>query len=343
MRFFQSSIVWLLVLLPLPVSGTFDLLPAEPGPYPLTTIEAADIRDRSRGNRPVPIKIHLPATDGRWPVVVVSHGGGGHWDANLAQARHLASHGYAVFCLEHSGSNTQRLKQGMRILHNLRAMTRDADEVLNRPRDVSFALDLAEAWNETHPRLKGRLDLAHIDVMGHSYGAYTTLVVCGARVALDWLEPEVPPGSGLGPDLSDPRVDACVALSPQGPGEPFFLETSYGGLTRPVMGISGSRDRQQGAPPENRRRFFELVPPGDKIFLWLSNADHMAFSDSSGSGRRSFPSRSRRDAQPLVRAATLLFFETYLRENPEAGKALSVEALMPLLGGNIDDLELLKK
>jgi len=165
----------------------------------------------------------------------------------------------------------------------------------------------------------------------------------GARPALDWLTPPVAPGKGLGPDLSDPRVDAGVALSPQGPGEPFFLETSYASIKRPLLGITGSRDIQQGAPPENRRRFFELLPPGGKIFIWLANADHLAFSDSTGSGRASLPSNSRADAQPLVRAATLLFFEATLRGDKDAEEALSADSLRPLLRGVVNNLELSKE
>jgi predicted dienelactone hydrolase len=313
------------------------------GPLKMTTLEFPNLKDDKRGGRRVPIKVHLPQQQGKWPVVVFSHGGGGNWNANFAQASHLASHGYAVLCLEHVGSNTERMKEGLRFMDNVKAMTRSSSEVLGRPKDVSFTLDMAEEWNRTHPELKGRLDLEHVGVMGHSFGAYTTLVVCGARPALDWLTPSVSPGKGLGPDLRDSRVAAGVALSPQGPGEPFFLEASYSTVKTPLLGITGSHDKQQGAPPEHRRRFFELLPPGGKVFIWLANADHLGFSDSNGSGQRSLPSKSRADVQPLVRAATLLFFNATLRGDREAEKALSSESLSPLLRGVVNEMEIQKK
>lgn len=222
-------------------------------------------------------------------------------------------------------------------------MTRDSTEVLGRPKDISFALDRAEAWNKSHEKLRGRLDLEHIGVMGHSYGAYTTLVICGTRPALDWLTPVVPPGKGLAPDLSDPRVDCGVALSPQGPGEPFFIEESYATLKKPLLGITGSRDTQQGLEPENRRRGFELWPAGEKVFIWLANADHLAFSDPTGSGRIGLPSPSREDAQPVTRAATLLFLRGHLKKDAEALKLLTAATLKPYCRGKVDGLEFLTK
>jgi predicted dienelactone hydrolase len=314
-----------------------------PGPLATETIDFPDLKDAARNGRPLPVKIHLPREGGPFPVVVLSHGGGGNRDANFAQAHHLASHGFAVLCTEHPGSNTDVLVRGGRFTENLKTMSRDSVEVLGRPKDVSFVLDRAAEWDKNHETLRGRLDLERVGMMGHFFGAYTTLVVCGARPALDWLTPAVPPGKGLAPDLSDPRVLCGVALSPQGPGEPFFTEESYATLRTPLLGITGSRDVQQGLEPENRRRGFALWPPGNKVLVWLANADHLAFSDPEGSSRRGLPSPTRADAQPVTRAATLLFFRAHLRKDDAARKQLTPEALKPYCRGKIDTLDVLSK
>ena len=308
------------------------------GPYAVDVLEFRTLVDEPR-HRPVPIKLHLPRAVARHPVLVLSHGGGGHWDANFAQVRHLASHGYVVLALEHVGSNTEVMQRSLRYMANLQAMTRDAAEVLGRPKDVSFAIDQAMRWNAQHESLRERFDLEHVGVLGHSFGAYTALVVAGARPALDWLQPPVAPGRGLGPDLRDVRIQCGVALSPQGPGEPFFIEASYASLKVPMLGISGSRDQQQQAEPQNRRRGFELWPAGGKTLIWLNNADHTAFSDSSGSGRRMLPSRTRDDVQPLVRAATLAFFNGCLKNDPQSKAQLSEAALRGYLRGRVDAVE----
>ena len=177
------------------------------GGHKTVLLEFPRLTDPARGNRRVPMKLHVPVGAGAFPVVIVSHGAGGNWDGNFAQASHLASHGYVAVCLEHVGSNTKRaLAGGIRLGKTIATMTTDADEVLNRPKDVSFAIDQVVQWNRSHQTLREKLDVHRIGVMGHSFGAFTTLVVCGARPALDWLQPQVGAGRGVGPDLSDERI-----------------------------------------------------------------------------------------------------------------------------------------
>jgi predicted dienelactone hydrolase len=296
--------------------------------------------------RRIPIKVHIPATGGPYPIIIVSHGAGGNWDTHYAQAQHLASHGYAALCLEHVGSNTDRLKSGIRLIDNLNKMIRDPNEVLGRPKDVSFAIDRAMEWNMSHEQLRGRMDFKHVGVLGHSFGAYTTMVTCGVRPALDWLEPPVVPGKGLGPNLRDARVLCGVALSPQGADEPFFISESFASLSAPLMGISGTEDKQQGGlPPTNRYKAFALWPEkqGQHKFVWLANAHHLDFTDSAGAERQGLRSANREDVQPVVRAATLLFFNTCLKADASAAETLTTKGLQKYLRGAVDSVEVRSK
>jgi predicted dienelactone hydrolase len=340
--------------------------PSQPGPLTSSTIEFRNLVDVSRttqketesgrprllkirregeakaAGRPVPIKVHLPEGSGPFPVVVVSHGAGGDWDTHFAQAKHLASHGYAVLCLEHVGSNRERMTSGLRLMKNLDAMIHDADEVLARPKDVSFALDRANEWNRDHPKMKNRLDLGRVGMMGHSFGAYTTMVVCGMRPALDWLTPRIEPGKGLGPDQTDARVRCGVALSPQGVGEPFFIQESFASLKAPLLGVSGTLDKQQnGLTAQNRLDGFALWPSGAHAFVWITDAKHLDFTDSTGSSAKALPSESREDVQPVTKAAMLLFLDQHLKATKPG--QLQKETLQAYRKGAVKQIDLLTK
>jgi len=292
--------------------------------------------------RSVHVKVHLPKSNEPLPLILISHGAGGNWDTHYAQAQHLATQGYAVFCIEHPGSNTVRMKSSLRRFQNLKNMIYDSVEVLGRPKDVSFLIDRAAEWNRTHPKLRGRLDLSQIGVVGHSFGAYTVLALAGARPALDWIEPQVEPGKGLGPDLRDERIQCGIALSPQAPGEPFFLKESYASIKTPVLGISGTQDKQQnGEPPIARLEAFKLWPElqGRHAMVWITPAAHLDFTDSTGGDQHGRESETRADVQKVVRAAMTQYFANCLKKNPPPGPPLTSAGLQPYVGGKVSRVD----
>jgi predicted dienelactone hydrolase len=320
--------------------------PASPKPDRPRLFKRFREQKTESGGRPVHLKIHLPVSGGSLPLILISHGAGGNWDTHYAQAQELASQGYAVFCIEHPGSNTERMKSTFRRFQNLKNMIYDSVEVLGRPKDVSFLIDRAAEWNRTHPKLRGRLDLERIGVLGHSFGAYTVLALAGARPALDWIEPQVEPGKGLGPDLRDERIQCGIALSPQAPGAPFFLKESYASIKTPVLGISGTQDKQQnGEPPIARLEAFKLWPElkGRHAMVWITPAAHMDFTDSTGGDQHGRESETRADVQKVVRAAMTRFFANCLKKNSPPGPALHPETLQPYVGGKVSRVEVLVK
>ena len=304
-------------------------------PFEIRCVELPNQTDPKRANRRVPLKVHYPVGDGPFPLVVFSHGGMGTWDAHLHEARNLAAHGYVAVCVEHVFSNLTKARRDMRkargtVRRRIHAavmrMTTDPQAVLQRPRDVSFAIDQATQWQRGHRQLKGLIDTKKIAVAGHSFGAYTVLVACGARPMLDHLTPPVPPGRGLSGDLSDPRVTIGIAMSPQGPGTSRFNRDSYKTINRPMLCFSGTRDRQFGfdgtaQPAVRRLEAFKLMPPGDKYMLWLDQADHMSFAINDKSHR--FASRARADTARIVFAMQLAFCDAYLKDDKKARACLT--------------------
>jgi predicted dienelactone hydrolase len=300
------------------------------------------LEDAKRDRRPVRMKVHHPQGPGPYPCVIVSHGAGGDVNTHFAHARHLATHGYIVVCVEHRGSNSDVLRKSFRKLRALEDMTHDRREVFARPEDVSFALDVVARWNRNHPVLQRRFDLEKVGMLGHSFGAATTLMLCGARVATKWLLPKVSSDGELGPSVREKRIRCGVALSPQGPGEPFFSETSYDSMQTPVLGISGTNDQvQNGLPPKSRLDAFSLWPKGEHQFVWLENARHIDFTDATGSGSQMLPSPTRAAVQPVLLAATLIFLNQHLRPSADNGDRLSVSSLRRYLTGEIDSVSVL--
>ena len=296
-------------------------------------------------SRNVPIKVHFPKEKGVYPLIIISHGAGGDWDTHFALAHHLATHGFIVFCLEHIGSNTKMLKRSIRIFKNLNDMIHDGDEVLGRPKDVSYAINQAIIWNQSYETLKGKIDTENIGVLGHSFGAYTSMVIAGMKPALDWLEPRTNFGKGLGADMKDKRVKACIALSPQGVGEPFFVKESFSTLSTPLLGISGTEDKQQGGlPPVNRYNAFDYWSSnGNNIFVWLSNAHHLDFTDSEGGETHGINSKNREEVEKVVRASTLMYLNIHLKNDNTASNYITNDGLKFYLGKAINNVEVRRK
>ena len=148
-------------------------------------LDFPDNMDQER-NRNVPIKFHLPEETSAQPMVVVSHGAGGSRDGLFALSQELANQGYVLMCLEHVTSNLDNISSRMRskrlgFRDALVDCGKDMSARKNRPLDVKFAIDLAERFNREETDLKGRIDFSQIAMIGHSYGAYTTMVCCGAK------------------------------------------------------------------------------------------------------------------------------------------------------------------
>jgi predicted dienelactone hydrolase len=324
------------------------------GLYAVRSLELEKTFDSKRNDRPVPIKVVFPKDGGSFPLVVISHGAGGSFDSHIYQAEHLASHGYVVLCVEHIDSNNISMKYfmsraggGKSFREALHHITKNSVAVLERPKDISFAIDTAIVLNKSNRELAGKINSRKIAVMGHSFGAYTTLAIMGAQPIVDHLEPHQENGrKGLAGDLSDQRVTFGLAMSPQGPGSTFFSKESYKNIKKPLICFSGSKDEQKNSegnytPAETRREVFKLLPTGQKYFLWLANADHVSFSDNKHMWV--LPSPSRRDVQRITKAIMTISCDHFLKNRAEARQAFSKEFVQSLVGETVTDIEWMEK
>jgi len=190
-------------------------------------VESADglVRDAAR-DRFIPYRVYFdPAgPSGPMPVILVSHGGTGS-DTGFTRAEHLGSTfaeaGYLAIHIGHRES-----------------VTTDQHQV-DRPADVSFVLDGLESGTFPLPAdIPGNADVTRVGHIGHSFGAYTSNAVAGAVFTQ---------GS-----FRDERVDAIVALSPQGAGQFGAIDVgpeinSWAAVDIPVFSLVGSEEVDENA------------------------------------------------------------------------------------------------
>ncbi|MFU8816707.1 MAG: alpha/beta hydrolase family protein, partial [Pseudomonadales bacterium] len=85
---------------------------SEHGPHAVVVLLGV-WKDASRNDREVSWKLYLPrSADEPLPVVVWSHGLGGSRNGAEYLGRHLASHGFAAFHIQHPGSDRAVLRRG---------------------------------------------------------------------------------------------------------------------------------------------------------------------------------------------------------------------------------------
>jgi pimeloyl-ACP methyl ester carboxylesterase len=275
-------------------------------------------------DREVPVKIYSPASgNGPFPVIIFSHGLGGSCEGYEYLGRYWASHGYVSVHVQHHGSDDAIWRRAglFNGMETMRKAVADPRNAINRPQDVSFAIDELERLNREAPPFQHRLDLDRLGVAGHSFGAFTALAVAGQVFA---------PGAKLNSTLADPRVKAIIPMSAPVPANKQRLDEAYAGVRIPCLHMTGTRDASPIGEtlPEERRLPFDHCRNSDQFLLTFQDGDHMIFS-----GRDWLPSRQERTFQKLICESSTAFWEAYLRDDQKA-KAWLTNDFKAKLGTN---------
>lgn len=272
----------------------------------------------SARDREVPVKIYLKPSAEPQPVVIFSHGLGGSRDASPYLGNHWAQSGYIAVFVQHKGSDSS-IRNGTGPGQRLMALKQaiSLENVMARLKDVSFVIDQLEIWNrDVDHSLHGKLNLDHIGMAGHSYGANTTQSLMG-QVSLVRKSP------------LDPRIDAFLPMSPSAspaisPGKAF------GKISAPVLCMTGTKDNNPVSPsmtPESRQLVYQGLPDGDKFQLVLKDAQHHAFAGSGRDSRFHIPHH-----HPAIQKLSTLFWDAYLKSDPKAKAHLQSDQVRDLAG-----------
>ena len=249
----------------------------------------------------------MPGTTAPAPVILFSHGLGGSRENNPYLGEHWAGRGYVVVFLQHPGSDNA-VWQDVAPDQRRRSMKSAAslENFMLRVGDVTTVLDQLEQWEgDTASPLRARLDLGHVGMSGHSFGAVTTQAVTGQRFRR---------GSR---SFTDPRIDAAVLMSPSSPRRGGSPADAFGKVSIPWLLMTGTRDTALigDQTAESRLAVFPALPPGDKYELVLEGAEHSAFGDRPLPGDQAARNPNHHRA---ILALSTAFWDAYLRGDAKA-------------------------
>ncbi|MEL6247844.1 MAG: alpha/beta hydrolase [Cyanobacteria bacterium J06626_23] len=296
-----------------PISALPDL--TQPGPQSWTV--------QSLDSSALPTDLYLPAGN-NLPLVVLSHGLGGDRATLAYLAEHLASYGLAAAVVEHPGSSADQLDA---LVSGRADEAVDPEEMVLRPMSIQTLLDDLTA----NAALQGRINFNQVGVMGHSFGAYTSLTLAGASISSESLAQSCPPELAqlnvslllqcLVPELPQPpsalkdeRIKAAIAINPF--GSAVFGPTGMADISIPLVIVSGSNDTVTPALAEQIRPFSWLTTPERHLLLMENGTHFSAVQDPETSESAALPTEiigPRPDlAQRYVQAISIAFFRRHL-------------------------------
>lgn len=274
---------------------TYD--PFSRGPFPVG-VRTVSVVDRRRQERALPIEIWYPATDayagndlaentrdtyelipgfppawqeavrdatvrpGAYPLVAFSHGFGGHRRQSTFLCTHLASHGYVVAAVDHTGNTVTDIMQAVIAAQSGTALpdpdTAVKEFIVARPLDIEFMVDQVLAGSVGD--LAALIEPERVGMTGHSFGGWTTLAVT-AR---------------------DRRIRAALPLAPAGGASPLPVDLLKNSLSfewgRDVPTLYLVAEKDSLLPLPGMRELLARTQSPKKMAVLL-NADHMHFCD----------------------------------------------------------------
>lgn len=270
-----------------------------PESLPLVVVDTT--RDRE-----IPVRVYLPSATTKAPVVLWSHGLGGSRDNSAYLGRHWSARGFVVVTMQHAGSDESVWKDA-KARDRYAAMQKAAsgENLLLRGGDVKAVLDQLAAWHATtdHP-LHDRLDLEHVGMCGHSFGAVTTQAVSGQTMPM------------LGAKFTDPRIDAALPMSPSKP-RAGDVGKAFGSVRIPWLLMTGTEDVSPIGDIDVAARLavYPALPASiDRFELVLDGAQHSVFGERAIGGERAIKEQHHR----TILALSTAFWDAYLRSDAAA-------------------------
>ncbi|MEN9518859.1 MAG: hypothetical protein RLZZ381_1447 [Cyanobacteriota bacterium] len=266
------------------------------------------------------------------PLIVISPGFSAKKEHFSYLAEHLASYGMAVAILDHPGSDYAQVEN---FFAGTTKEILTAQELVNRPQDVSFLLDELQRKQQVNPSSLGNLNLERVGVIGHSIGSYTALALAGAKLDIKHLKQYCSTktvdsnwfnlslvvqclGSKLSAtknyQLSDRRVTAIFAMNPF--SSKIFGKRGLSQLKIPVVFVGGSQDlftpiiSEQIKPFAwlgSRQKYLLLIDGGTHVYHRTKLLSTLAINPTDNNFKPQL-------AREYIKVMSLAFMQTHLAE-----------------------------
>ena len=213
-------------------------------------------------------------TEGKFPLIIVSHGYVGSRYLMTYLTENLASKGYIVVAIEHTDSTFKDAAPFQSTL-------------LNRAQDIPFVLNEMERLGQAKSKdqLAGLIDTDNTGIVGYSMGGYGVLNVAGAGYSDGFGQffTGMTGGSSAiskllasNPDYQggkDTRIKAVVAFAPWGMERGVWDGTGLKGLKTPTFFVAGSQDDISGYE-KGIKAIYTGAVHADRYLLTYKNARH---------------------------------------------------------------------
>lgn len=212
--------------------------------------------------------------DGKFPLVVVSHGYVGSRFLMTYLTENLASKGYIVAAIDHTDSTFKDANAFQSTL-------------LNRPKDIRFVINEMERLGakDSKSNLAGIVDANNTGIIGYSMGGYGVLNVGGAGYSdafAGFFTGMTGGSSAITVNLAsntvyqqkeDNRIKAIVAFAPWGMERGVWDAEGLKGLKTPTFFVAGSEDDISGYE-KGIKAIYEGAINADRYLLTYMNARH---------------------------------------------------------------------
>jgi predicted dienelactone hydrolase len=212
-------------------------------------------------------------SNGKYPLLIVSHGYPGNRYLLSHLAENLASKGYVVASIGHTDST-------------YRTLGAFASTLVNRSLDQLFVLDQIDRLSKDESSfLHGHADASNTGLIGYSMGGYGAVITSGGGISQNYANANLGApfetlaihkiNSASHTALFDERIKTAVAFAPWGMNVGMWDEQSLQGLKIPMLFISGSDDDVSGYE-NGTRAIWQGAQNINRSLLTFENANHNA-------------------------------------------------------------------